>query len=176
MKPYYLIILVCILITHHGSSQSAPKKWSFSVFGQINDTRYDKVTRQNAWGMGGGIKIEYNWRKNLGLFIEGSSFIFGGTKELHVINGEHYRPKDGVESLHTGLQYRLFGPVKMATSFGPSFSLGNTDWGFRQSLLLSGNKKETVHLRFSFDHVFQDNHLINRDFGYFGYALLVKLF
>lgn len=176
MKPYYHIIIACLLLTHDGFSQSAPKKWSFSVFGQINDTRYDKIARQNAWGMGGGIKVEYRWRKNTDLFLEGSSFLFGGTKEQWIINGEYYHPKDGVESLHTGLQYRLLGSVKMATSFGTCFSLGNTDWGFRQSILLSGNKKETVQLRFSFDHVFQDNHLINSDFGYFGYALLVRLF
>ena len=126
--------------------------------------------------MGGGIKVEYSWRKNTHLFLEGGSFIFGGTKEASFINGELYRPKDGVETLHTGIQYRLWGPVKMATSFGPSFSLGNTDLGFRQSILLSANKKGTVQFRISFDHIFQDDHLINRDFGYVGYTLLVRLF
>jgi len=175
MKRIYLLLLTLVLF-YYGSAQKAARKWALSVFGQINDARYDKITRQNAFGMGGGIKVEYRWRKNTHLFLEGSSFIFGGTKELWVINGEHYRPKDGVEALHAGLQYRLFGPVKMATSFGPSFSLGNTDWGFRQSILLAVNKKETVQFRFSFDHVFQDTHLIDRGFGYLGYSLLVKLF
>lgn len=175
MKKIGLLLLTLVSF-YYGSAQKATKKWAFSVFGQINDTRYDKVTRQNAFGMGGGIKVEYRGRKNTYLFLEGSSFIFGGTKESIIINGEHYRPKDGVESLHAGMQYRLLGRIQMATSVGPSFSLGNTDWGFRQSILLSANKRETVQFRLSFDHVFQDTHLIDRDFGYFGYGLLIRLF
>ncbi|MFZ6024341.1 MAG: hypothetical protein ACOYVG_07770 [Bacteroidota bacterium] len=175
MKKTYLLtfLLLCFYI---GTTQTFSKKWSVAAFAQISDARYDKVARQNAVGIGAGIKINYRLNQQIGLLFEANSSYFGGTRELIIINGEHYRPKDGLSSIHAGLQYRLFFPLQMASSFGPSFSLGNTDWGFRQSLLLSFTKKEHLWLRFSFDHVFQDKKLINSDFGYLGYALVVRLF
>jgi len=168
---FTLLFSVC-----QGNAQSASKKWSFSVFGQITDTKYDKNARQNAFGMGAGIKIYRQLGQKTGLFTEGTSSVFGGTKELRIINGQPLIPKDGLESIHAGIQYRIYKPIQMATSIGPSFSSGNTDWGFRQTVLLSLSKKENFQFRLSFDHVFQDDYLINSDFGSIGYSILVRLF
>lgn len=161
---------------YQGFGQSTPKKWSFAVFGQISDTRYDKRSGQNATGIGAGIKVQYKLHEKTGVFIEGISSAFGGTKELIMINGHPMLPKDDLQSVHAGLQYRLFKPIQMATSFGPSFYQGNTDWGFRQSILYSFTKKENFQLRISFDHVFQNDYLIDSDYGSIGYSFLIRLF
>ncbi len=168
--------LVLLFVTLQCKSQSSPRKWSISIFGQISDTRYDKTRSQNAVGMGAGIKIYRRLNNVTGLFAEGSSSAFGGTKEIRYVNGEPLVPKDGIQSLHIGVQYRIAKPLQMASGLGPSFSLGNTDWGFRQAVLLSLNRKDNIQFRLSFDHIFQDDYQINRDFGYIGYSLLIRVY
>ncbi len=107
--------LIFLLATLQCKPQSSPRKWSVSIFGQISDTRYDKTGRQNAWGMGAGIKIYRKLNNVTGLFAEGTSSGFGGSKEIRFVNGEPLRPKDGLQSLHIGIQYRIAKPLQMAS-------------------------------------------------------------
>lgn len=149
---------------------------SIAVFGQVNSMLYDRTKGQNGQGFGGGMQVAYKLNRSSSVFIEGVASIYGGTKEIRVINGQALIPKDEVNSVHTGLKYRVSGPLFMSTSTGPYFFLNKTALGFRQVAYLYFSEKQRVAFRLSFDHVLQENTLYTSNFGMLGYAFLVKLF
>lgn len=180
MMKYYLICISILLLFKESYSQTNKKTqqrtFSVSLFGQVNSMLYDRTKGQNGQGFGGGIQVAYKLNRSSAVFIEGLASIYGGTKEIRVINGQALIPKDEVNSIHAGYKYRVSGPLFMSTSTGTYYFLNKTAFGFRQVAYLYFSEKQRAAFRLSFDHVFQENNLYTSNFGMLGYAFLIKLF
>ena len=154
----------------------AQKKTVFSIVGSLHQTQYDISKSQNAFGLGIGGKFSYRLAPKLLLDAEVGKALFGGTKEMVVINGKPLNPKYGITHRYLGLQYPIIFPLSMASHWGHYSLDGESHHGFRQSALLAFSKKEKIHLRISFDHVFQNHELMEGDWGYWSFGLVVRLF
>ncbi|MBL0884332.1 MAG: hypothetical protein IBJ16_13480 [Chitinophagaceae bacterium] len=169
------LLSICLLFI---SSMPLPaqKKTAFSIVGSLHQTQYDISKRQNAFGLGIGGKFSYKLARKLLLDVEVGKSIFSGTKELTVINGKPLYSKYGITHAYLGLQYPIIFPLSLASHWGHYSLDRESHHGFRQSALLAFSKKEKIHLRISFDHVFQDNELRKGDWGYWSSGLVVRLF
>lgn len=180
MMKNYLICISLLLLFKESYSQTnsriQQRPLSVSLFGQVNSMLYDRTKGQNGQGFGGGIQVAYKLNHSSAVFIEGLASIYGGTKEIRVINGQALIPKDEVNSIHAGYKYRVSGPLFMSTSTGTYYFLNKTALGFRQVAYLYFSEKQRAAFRLSFDHVLQENSLYTSNFGMLGYALVIKLF
>jgi hypothetical protein len=154
----------------------AQKKTAFSIVGTLHQTQYDINKSQNAFGIGMGAKFSYKVAPKLLLDAELGKALFSGTKELIVINGKALNSKYGITQRYLGLQYPIIFPLSLASHWGHYSLDGESHHGFRQSALLAFSKKEKIHLRISFDHVFQDHELREGDWGYWSSGLVIRLF
>lgn len=170
-----LLLSLCLLLIGSIPIQ-AQKKTVFSIVGSLHQTQYDITKRQNSFGLGIGGKFSYRLSPKLLLDAEVGKAIFSGTKELIVINGKPLYSKYGITHAYLGLQYPITFPLSMASHWGHYSLDGESHHGFRQSALLAFSKKGKIHLRISFDHVFQDHELREGDWGYWSSGLIIKLF
>lgn len=169
------LLSICLLFI---SSMPLPaqKKTAFSIVGSLYQTQYDITKQQNAFGLGIGGKFSYRIAPKLLLDAEIGKAVFGGTKDLTIINGKPLFAKDGITNYYLGLQYPIRFPLSMGSYWGHYSIDGESHHGLRQSALLAFSKKEKIHLRISFDHIFQDHELREGDWGFWSSGLVVRLF
>lgn len=172
MKPYILLLL---LVSTSGYVQSQ-KKLGIAVMGMLNQTQYDITKRQNRFGVGMGATAYYKLLPKLRIAVEANKALFGGTKEFIVINGQPLYPKEAVSSLYAGIMYPLSFPLSMGSYIGFHAMNGKSNQGLRQTASIAFSKKEKFFLRISFDHIFQKNELRSGDFGFWGYAVVARIF
>lgn len=169
-------IVLAIFFVTNCYCQNNRKLSAFLSF-QGNKTSYDRTITNNNGGMGFGLQTNLNTKTRVKPTLEINADLFAGTKELYLT--ADFKPidaKSGVLGIYTG---PLFEPMKrlfIAATFGASIYNNQAHFGVRPSVGLYSSKRKNCAVKISFTNIYQRDDISNESFGYFSFALAVKLF
>lgn len=176
-KPYFIFAtLIATLIASHCFSQSNRKLSAFFSF-QVNKALYDRTITNNSNGVGFGLQTYLNTKTLVKATAEVNADLFVGTKELYVTaDRKPIDAKSGVISIYAGPSFQPTKTVFITATVGSSFYNSKAHFGVRPSIGIYPSKSNKWAAKASFTNVFQLDEISNESFGYFSFALALKLF
>lgn len=153
------------------------RKLSAFLSFQVNKTLYDRTISSNSGGIGFGLQTNLNTKTWFKPTLEVNADAFGGTKEFYTtLDGKPIYAKSEVFSAYIGAFIQPAGKLSIATTFGPSFYNTKTYLGIRPSICYYPSKSKKWTAKGCFTNIFQRDDVSNESFGYFSFALALKLF
>ncbi len=168
--------IVSILIIGRCFGQTDRKLSAFVSF-QVSATQYDRTITNNAVGFGAGLQLYLRTHSRLRPALDISSDIFGGTKEQLVdADGKPVYAKDGVTNIFAGAYLQATPRLFATLTAGPSFVNDNIYLGIKPTLGYYLVKGRQLAFKISLTNIFQRDDFSNQSFGYWNFALVLKLF
>lgn len=138
---------------------------------------YDRTTTNNSGGFGFGLQTFLNTKTRLRPTLEVNADLFAGTKEGYLTtDGQFIDGKSGVAGIYLGPSFQATEKLFIATTFGSSFYNATANFGVRPSVGFVPFNNKKLLAKASFTNVFQRDEISNESFGYFSFALALKLF
>lgn len=174
MKKLYFIFTT--LIATHCFSQADRKLSTFLSF-QVNKALYDRTITNNSGGIGFGSETYLNTKTLVKATVEVNADLFAGTKELYMTaDYKEIVAKSQVTSIYVGPSFQPTKRFFIATTVGSSFYNSKGHFGVRPSIGIYPSKSNKWAAKACFTNVFQRDEISNESFGYFSFALALKLF
>lgn len=174
MKTQLFTFTLALLTAAHGFGQTNRRFSTCFSFG-VNRTLYDRTKSNNSAGFGLGLQAQMNTESRVSPILKINADLFGGTKEMLIVNGKPVVPKSSLFSLYTGALFLPMKNVFASMAAGASIYNHQVNWGFNPSVgFYPGSKRWLASVAFT--HIFQSDDISNKPFGFLRLALAVKLF
>jgi hypothetical protein len=157
-------------------SMCAQDKLAVESGAQYNGTVYDRTKEGNI--NGGGVMLQvrlHRERSRIAPFLEATADVFGGNREIQLINGQPVDIKRGVIGIYGGAAWyplpRLFGSLATGVTFisyGKYFAL-------KPAIGYHFGPRHGFTMRLSLTNTFERNAISNEDFGVVAFGVSFKL-
>lgn len=170
-KVFYLFIFCMFSIVSF-----AQKKVGGYIDFHMNKTIYDRTLFNNPGGVGGNAALMINSKHAVKAIVEFAAEGFGGTELIYFASdGSSIGPKREVYSVMAGSVYEHKN-LYVGCSAGPVFLSQGTYGGIKPVVGYYFSKTKRLVGKISLTNVFQRDHAGNKDFGFLGFGIGVKLF